>query len=83
MGAFRECDIRPYGLFECARASVHKGRGSFAVSTPRINYTDEGQSVGGPYTVLSLNNCLLEHRSVYGRVARAITLSHPNTPIAH
>lgn len=41
-----------------------------------INYTEEGQSVGSPYTVLSLNNCLLEHMSVYGRVA-PITLSHP------
>lgn len=40
--------------------------GASAVS---INYTEEGQSVGGPYTVLSLNNCLLEHISVYGRVS--------------
>lgn len=54
---------------ERACVSVYRGRGSFAALTLGINYTGEGQSVGGPYTVLSLNNCLLEYMSVYGRVA--------------
>lgn len=61
-------------LFEHACVSVHRGRGSFAVS---INYTEEGQSVGGPYTVLSLNNCLMEHMSVYGRVTSCSRTQSP------
>lgn len=64
-------------LFEHARVSVCGGRGTVAVSTLRINYTEEGQSVGGPYIVLSMNNYLLEHRSVYGSVASCNRIQSP------
>lgn len=81
MGAFGEFDLPPYGfLFQHAHVSVHRGRGSFAVS---INYTEEGQSVGGPCTVLPLNNCLLRYMSVYGRATACSRTQSPNAPIAH
>ncbi len=45
------------------------------------NDAEEGQSVGGPYTLLSLNNGLLGHISVYGRVTSCNSTQSPKCTI--
>lgn len=42
-----------------------------------INFTEEGQSVSGPYAIPYLNNCLLEHVGVYVTVASSSRTQSP------
>lgn len=66
--------MRNWSLSTWLCLSVHRRRGSFAVL---INFTEEGQSVCGPYTIPYLNNCLLEHVGVYGTVASCSLTQSP------
>ena len=78
MDSFREFDIHPYGLL--CEFALRKRIICSVDLTLGINYSEEGQSVGGPYTVVSLNNCLLQHRSVYGRGEGGSSRNHTQSP---